>query len=429
MNKALTLLLLPLFIIASHALAAERPNFIVIMADDIGAEGLGCYGSTIYTTPHLDRMAEEGARFENAYATSLCTPTRVMIMSGLYPNRTGFQNLISKKEGARMPANIRTFGHDLKDAGYKTAIAGKWQLGKFDEHPGQPLEHGFDRYCMWTWFYQGKKSSRFYSPQIYQDGEIIQGGPKDFGPDYFRDFVLDFIDENKEEPFFIYFPMALVHSPFINPPELKELAETNYTEDLDKNTRAFGHMITYMDDVVGKIRARLEEHGIAENTLVLFTGDNGTGKQITSKLPGMDLKGGKGTLTEAGTRVPFVAWWPNTIQPGVRQEFLCLVDVLPTITHLAGIELDRKVDGMNLAHYLTGADGVDRDHVLINKGGGYFVRDERFRLDESGKLYDVPVTSNQARYAEKVSKNPEHEPERERLQAILDEFMAIKKEY
>lgn len=411
------------------AIGATKPNVIVIMADDLGAEGLACYGSTIYTTPNLDQMAKEGAQFSNAYATPLCTPTRVMIMSGLYPNRTGFRALIGKGPGVRMPASIRTFGHDFKEAGYKTAIAGKWQLGKFHEHPGQPVEHGFDRYCMWTWFYEGAKSSRFYLPQIYQDGEVINGTEKDFGPDYFQRFVLDFIDENKDEPFFVYFPMALVHSPFIHPPKLEELARTKYTDDLDKQTVAYGHMITYMDAIVGSILARLREHGIDKNTLVLFTGDNGTGKQITSQLPEMKLKGGKGSMTEAGSRVPLLAWWPGTVQPGVRDEFFCLSDVVPTIAAVSGIELNREVDGMNLAHNLIGGEGTDRDHVFINYGKGYFVRDKRFRLNQNGKFYDIPIGSDLSRYSESISTNPEHEPHRERLQKLLDEFMAIPQEY
>jgi len=126
----------------SFAAAADRPNVIVIMADDLGAEGLNAYGSTIYTTPRLDQMAAEGVLFNNAYSTPLCTPTRVMIMSGLYPNRTGYKSLINKSPGCRMPAEIKTFGHYFKDAGYKTAIAGKWQLGKFDEF--MTIEQEFD---------------------------------------------------------------------------------------------------------------------------------------------------------------------------------------------------------------------------------------------------------------------------------------------
>jgi arylsulfatase A len=405
-----------------------RPNVIVIMADDLGAEGLACYGSTIYTTPNLDRMAAEGQRFNNAYATPLCTPTRVMLMSGLYPNRTGFQALIGKDEDVRLPPAIKTFGHYFREAGYRTAIAGKWQLGQFDQFPDQPVEHGFNKYCMWTWQYAGKKSSRYYAPQIYRDGKVFDGSSSDFGPDYYSRFLLDFIDENKSEPFFIYYPMALVHSPFINPPELEALAQSRFTDDLDKQTRAFGHMITYMDHLVGKILSRLREHGLDRHTLVLFTGDNGTGRPITSKLPGMDLQGGKGTMTEAGSRVPLLAWRPGTIEPGVCEQLFCLADVLPTITSVAGIPLSRQLDGMDLSHVLLGKEGKDREQVFINYGRGYFVRESRFRLNQDGKLYDIPVTSDKERYSEKVSTDPVHETDRRRLQTALDEFQAIKSE-
>ena len=430
MSLRLTAILTALWIsLPAQAERADRPNVIVIMADDIGAEGLACYGSTIYTTPHLDRMAAEGLRFENAYATPLCTPTRVMIMSGLYPPRTGFRALIGKGEGVRMPASIRTFGHDFRAAGYATAVTGKWQLGKFDEFPDQPVEHGFDEYCMWTWVYGDQKSSRYYKPQIYHNSKVINGGERDFGPDYFHDFALDFIDRKKNEPFFLYYPMALVHSPLVHPPKLEKLARTNFRDDLDKQTIAFGHMITYMDHVVGSLLKRLKKHGLDKNTLVLLTGDNGTHKNITSHLPGLKLKGGKGTMTEAGSRVPLLAWWPDTIRPGVRDEFFCLVDVLPTVTSLAGIRLNRKVDGLNLAHHLTGGPGKNREHVLINYGRGYFVRDKRFRLNQDGKLYDIPVTSNVARYSEQVTTDLEHQGHRRRLQTLLDNFMAIENEY
>ena len=421
--------ILVLALISTTVLGASKPNIIVIMADDIGAEGLGCYGSTIYTTPHLDQMAKEGLRFNNAYATPLCTPTRVMIMSGLYHNRTGFREFIGKGEGVRMPAEIKTFGHYFRDAGYKTAIAGKWQLGKFDEIPNQPVEHGFDKYCMWTWVYKGKKSSRFYKPQIYTDGKVFNGTEKDYGPDYFNKFVLDFIDGNKDEPFFIYFPMALVHSPFIHPPRLEKLARSKYTDDLDKDTIAFGHMITYMDDTIGQIMKRLEDHGIDKNTVVFFTGDNGTGKEITSKLPGMNLKGGKGSMTEAGSRVPLLAWWPGTIQPAVRDEFFCLVDILPTVASLSGIKLSRELDGMDLSHNLLGKKGKNREYVQICYKKGLFVRDRRFRLHEDGRFYDIPTTSDKERYSEKKSDNPEHEVHRKRLQVIMDQFKAIEPEY
>ena len=317
----------------------------------------------------------------------------------------------------------------FRDAGYATAIAGKWQLGKFDEYPNQPVEHGFDEYCMWTWVYKGKKSSRYYGPQIYRDGKVADGDAKDFGPDAYRDFVLDFIDRKKDQPFLVYFPMALVHSPFINPPDLQKRAESKFTVDLDKQTRAFGHMITYMDQVVGDIMAKLKEHGLEKNTLVLFTGDNGTHKSITSKLPGMDIKGGKGTMTEAGSRVPMLAWWPGHVKPAVRDEFFCLVDVLPTIHTIAGIELNREIDGIDLSHLLIGGEGNVRNHVLINYGRGFLVREKRYRLNQDGRLYDIPITSDASRYSEAVTTDPAHDADRARLKKILDNFIAIESQY
>ena len=401
---------------------AKKPNVIVIMADDIGAEGLASYGSTIYTSPHLDQMAKEGIRFNNAYATPLCTPTRVMIMTGTYPHRNGFKALIGKKPGLRMPANIPTFGHYFKKAGYKTAIAGKWQLGKFDAFPNQPASHGFDNFCMWTWFYKGNKDSRYYKPGINTDGKVTLGKEEDFGPDFYANYLFNFIDENKDDPFFIYFPMALVHSPFIIPPKLAEKAATKFTDDLDSSTKAFGHMITYMDDIVGQLIARLKKHGIDDNTLIIFTGDNGTHKKITSKLPGMELKGAKGSPVEAGSRVPFIVRWPGKIKPAVSEDFYCLVDVLPTIASIANIPLTAEVDGMDLSHNFLGKEGTNREYIVMPYKG-FYVRDKRFRLHADGRMFDIPVTSDKERYSEKETKNPEYEPQRKKLQALIDKYI------
>jgi len=424
-------------LIAGSAPGADHPNVILIMADDLGAEALGCYGSTLYSTPHLDRMAAEGMRFNNAYATPLCTPTRVMIMSGLYPNRTGTQALMGKSDDQRLDPSIVTFCNDFQNAGYKTAIAGKWQLGKFDEYPQQVTNYGFDEYCMWAWFYGGKKTSRYYAPSIFINGKHFEGKKEQYGPDIYRDFVLEFIDTNKVEPFFIYYPMALPHTPFDQPPRLAELAETKFPATINKNTRKFGHLVTYMDDIVGTILQRLKDHGLAENTIVLFTADNGTHKSVTSILPGLEVQGGKGSLTEAGSRVPLIAWWPETIEPQVTEKIFSLADILPTTTALAGISVERQVDGKNLSHYLLGTEGIDRDHAFVTWKTGAFVREHRFRLKSERSrsagletlLYDIPMSSNVERYGEKVADAPRFADERQRLEPILENYMAIEKEY
>jgi arylsulfatase A len=279
---------------------------------------------------------------------------------------------------------------------------------------------------MWTWFYDGQKSSRYYNPGIYSDGKLLNVTKTDYGPDFYSRFVLDFIDQNKDKPFFIYYPMALVHSPFDEPPSaLNKLAEQKYNGEMGKKEISFGHMMTYADEIVGKIMERLKANGLDKNTLVIFTGDNGMNHSLLNQLPGMKLQGGKGSLTEAGCRVPFMAWWPGTVKPAVKDEFICLVDVLPTICSVAGIGLTAETDGMDLSHYFTGSEGTDREQVFMSFKSGYFVRDKRFRLHEDGKLYDIPVTSDKERYSEKVTTNPEYNAERERLQKILDGYMAL----
>ncbi|MEM1223219.1 MAG: sulfatase-like hydrolase/transferase [Verrucomicrobiota bacterium] len=412
--------------VLSAATNAQKPNIILIMSDDLGAEGLACYNSTIYTTPNLDRLAANGAVFENAYATPLCTPTRVMIMSGMYPNRTGFTGLISRvDERARMPKKLITIGNYFQENGYKTAVAGKWQLGRFDVYPNQPVEHGFDQYCMWKWFFKSdERTSRYYAPQIWEDGASNDGDQTVFGPDVYTDYLLDFIETNKDEPYFVYFPMALVHSPFIAPPSLKELACSKYHDGMDEDTKNFGHMITYMDMLIGRIAEKIEETGQAENTLIIFTADNGCHKFITSRLGEKDLKGGKGKMTEAGCRVPLIFYWPGKVPPAQREEFFSLVDILPTLASITDIEID-PVDGMNLSHNLFGKQGEDRDHVFMYFKKEAFVRNKRFRLNEKGELFDIPITSDESRYSEKVSKNPEHQAAKDRLQKLLDDYLAI----
>ena len=185
MKNLLFIMLSGLLTATVMAAPAKQPNIILIMADDIGAEGLGVYGSTIYTSPNLDRMANEGVRFNNAYAAPQCTVARVMMLSGLYPNRTGYKGLLGKGAGVRVPKEIKTFGNYFRDAGYKTAMAGKWQMGKFEDFPQQAVEMGFDNYSMWTWFHGGKKRSRYYKPHIYTDGEYFQGTATDFGENVF----------------------------------------------------------------------------------------------------------------------------------------------------------------------------------------------------------------------------------------------------
>lgn len=436
-HRAGTLLLLFMasqacFMSTPQAYSEDRPNVLLIMADDLGAENLGCYGNTVYSTPNLDRMATEGARFENAFTTPVCTPTRAMILTGLHPNRSGFlerlDSPLDPEKNNRLPIHLKTFGQVFQSAGYKTAIAGKWHLGDFERYPDQPTSHGFDEHSLWVQYWDGRRHSRYFGPHNWEDGKYIVHGEEVFGPDYNCDFLIDFIQRNRERPFFAYFAMNLIHGPLITPPGDQKQAEKRYPADLGERERIVGRMVYYMDVIVGRLVDKLKELGLEDNTLVIFTGDNGTAGNLVSQMGDFHLRGGKRTMNEAGTRVPFIASWPGKIPPGKRDSFFTLMDILPTLASVANIPVEHAVDGMDLSHNLLGIPGKDRKYfAMAFEGDVYFVRDERFRLHEDGRFYDVSVTGNETRY----DMNPVSDPvrfanARSRLQRQLDEFMEIK---
>ena len=418
---------------AADRTSARKPNVVLIMADDLGAETLGCYGNTVNSTPRLDQMAREGARFENAFSTPVCSPTRAMILTGLHPNRTGvLERLDSPLDTARqnrLPVHLPTFARVFQSAGYATAIAGKWHLGHFQSHPDQPASHGFDEHCLWVQYWDGERRSRYYAPHNWENGSYRTHGKDTFGPDYYSDFLIDFIERNQARPFLAYYPMNLIHGPLVAPPGLKALAESKYPDDLGANERKAGHMITYMDAIVGKLLDKIEELGLDENTLVVFTGDNGTAGNLESRLGPFKLKGGKRTMNEAGTRVPLIARWPGVIPAGTRDAFFSLLDVMPTLSAMARIPMRHPVDGMDLSHSLLDKPGRDREYFsMAFEGGVYFIRDQRFRLHEDGRLYDIPVSGNETRYSmETVVGESGHADARERLQARLAAYMGIRK--
>jgi arylsulfatase A len=402
------------------------------MADDLGAENLACYGNSVYSTPHLDRMAADGTLFENAYATPVCTPTRAMILTGLHPNRSGFlerlDSPLDPDKNNRLPIHLKTFAHVFQSAGYATAIAGKWHLGDFQKYPDQPASHGFDEHCLWVQYWDGQRRSRYYAPHNWENGQYKVHGEDVFGPDYYCEFLIDFMRRNRDRPFLAYFPMNLIHGPLITPPGDQKSAEARFPKDLGSRERKAGQMVHYMDAVVGRLLSTLKELGLVEDTLVIFTGDNGTAGNLVSRLGDFRLRGGKRTMNEAGTRVPFIARWPGKIPPGRQDSFITLMDVLPTLASVANIPLDHNVDGMDLSHNLLGRQGKDREYfTMAFEGGVFFIRDKRFRLHEDGRFYDVPVTSDKTRYNMNVLGNsPQHIGVRQQLQDRLDRFMQIR---
>ena len=416
--------------------AAERPNILLIMADDLGAENLGCYGNSVYSTPNLDRMAREGAVIENAFATPVCTPTRAMILTGLHPNRSGFLERLDSpldrtERRNRLPTHLRTFGHVFQDAGYTTAIAGKWHLGDFQTYPDQPASHGFSEYSLWVQYWDGSRKSRYYAPHIWENGRLRVFGKDVFGPDHYADFLVEVMQRSQqsERPFLCYLPMNLIHGPLVSPPGDQADAQANYPADLGESERVAGQMVHYMDKIVGRLLSKIKDLGIDDKTIVLFTGDNGTAGNLVTRIGDYSLRGGKRTMNEAGTRVPLIARWSGKIPPGRRDAFFSLLDVLPTLASMADIPIIQSIDGMDLSHNLFDRPGNDREYFFMAfEGGCFFVRDKRFRLHEDGRFYDVPVSSVHSRYSMKpVSSKQLYAHQIEDLQRRLKEFKAISK--
>ena len=208
----LFLLIIACFLVSiaeGTAKTKKHYNVILIMADDSAVDNYGCYGSTFFKTPRLDALARTGAKFNHCYSEPVCTPSRVKIMTG----RDGIRNYV---QFGTLDRDEITFGTMMKQAGYATAIAGKWQLHGGNRGTLAPA-CGFDTYCLWN--YPGTERSRYWNPSIMQDGKLLQTGKDDYGPDIFTNFIINFIGRNKNKPFFAYYPMVLVHSPFPKSPD------------------------------------------------------------------------------------------------------------------------------------------------------------------------------------------------------------------
>jgi len=339
--------------------SARQPNFVFIFIDDMGYGDIGPFGSTKNKTPNLDRMAEEGIRFTNFYVSSTaCTPSRSALMTGCYADRVGMDGRVCfpADERGLNPAEI-TVAEVLKAKGYATGCFGKWHLG--DQPEFLPLMQGFDEYVgipfsndMWPHL------ARYNLPPLpFVKGNravayIPDGISQALLCDAVTDAAVDFIGRHRDEPFFAYVPHAYIHGPRFTLKDRAERAEGDVT-------RA---QIEEVDQSVGRILETLEEFGLAENTLVIFTSDNG-GSGGTSMGP---LRGGKGgPKYEGHMRVPTVAWWPGRIPAGsVTHEIGATIDVLPTFARLAGAEVpkDRVIDGKDISDLLFAKAGAKSPH-------------------------------------------------------------------
>src|SRR4051812_42072440 len=283
--------------------AEPKPNVVLILIDDFGYECVTSNGGQSYQTPNLDKLAANGMRFTQCHVQPLCTPTRAQLMTGVY-------NIRNYIDFGTLDRKATTFGHLMKSAGYVTGICGKWQLGHEDD---SPQHFGFDESLLWQ---QTRRPPRYANPGLERNGKPLDYSHGEYGPTLINDFALEFVTTNKDRPFFLYYPMILTHNPFQPTPDSKEWDAATTGEAAKQNNKHFADMTVYMDKMVGRLIAKLEELKLRENTLVLILGDNGTNVNVTSRFKGQDYVGGKGTRTARGTHVPFIANWPGHIASG-----------------------------------------------------------------------------------------------------------------
>lgn len=414
------------------AAADSRTNIVLIMADDMGFECVGANGGESYNTPNLDKLAATGMRFEHCYSQPICTPSRVQIMTGIYNSR----NYV--RFGLLDP-NAYTFGNLLKDAGYATCVVGKWQLdGGFDAPGG----FGFDEYSLWQ---VTRRPNRYSNPGLEVNGKQMDYKNGQYGPDVVSDYACDFIDRHAggDQPFFLYYPMILPHWPFEPTPDSADWDPTFRRDDAsEKNYRMrdqkhFVDMVHYVDKIVGKIANKLDQHNVRENTLLIFTCDNGTYESVTSRFKGRDWKGGKSYMMDNGTHVPLIVNWPAEIPVGrVSQDLVDFSDVLPTLADAAGVDVPESlgIDGRSFVPVLRGQSGSRqwvycwyfRNGKPIGGGdrhkAGEYARDHRYKLyREDGLFYDVPADFYEENPLEFENLTAQQKQVRDRLSSVINE--------
>jgi len=417
----------------------DKPNILLIMADDVGIEGFGCYGGTSYKTPQIDALSASGLRFTHAYSQPLCTPTRVQIMTGKYNHRnwTYF--------GILDPTEL-TFGHLMQQAGYKTCIAGKWQLQSYDPPDFPNAQHrrgkgmkvtdaGFNEHCLFHSWHTEDKGSRYANPTFFRNGELVKSQKGMYGPDISIDFILDFLRRHKNESTFVYYPMALPHWPMVPTPDSKEWCDPE--RRLEEDVRFFGDMMVYMDKLVGRLLSGLEKLGLRENTLILFYSDNGTHLKVNSQMGKITIPGGKATPRQTGIRVPLIANWPSVIQPGqTSSQLVDASDFLPTFAELANYRLNKSevLDGLSFAPRLLGKNGTVRewcffwydprpgwDKERFNRS--IFTIDHQYKLYSDGRLFEIDHLLPLETELNLKTLSPKAVKARQKLQAAIDQCM------
>lgn len=386
----------------------RKPNIIFILADDLGIDGVSSYGADLYKTPAIDKLAKHGIRYTNAYALALCGPSRAMILTGRYPFRTGAVNQDQTSEFT--PDKEVMMPRILKSAGYTSSMIGKW-----GQLPQGPAEFGFDDYL------------RFFGSGVYTNTaekkvKYVLNGKEavmesdQYMPDLMHAHLVDFLSKHKKDPFYVYYSLSHVHGEIIATPDTKP--GTSEYKDL------YADNVHYMDKLVGKLMNALDSLKLADNTLVVFFGDNGTAGKAAAMgtVNGKKIIGKKGSMQEGGSLVPLIVHWPGVIKkPAVSRNLIDASDFVPTFAELADASLPSqvKIDGRSFANQLKGGIGEARSWIFNELGNDWYVRDAKWKLNRAGQLFDMrnaPFEENLA------DENEETKMAKQRLQGILNEL-------
>ncbi|MCK6483900.1 MAG: sulfatase-like hydrolase/transferase [Phycisphaerae bacterium] len=396
----------------------ERPNILLIMADDLGAALMGCYGGSEFQTPNIDSLAHGGVRFRTCWSTPVCRPSRVMILTGRYGFRTGWVSQAPDRPAYQesLSADECTFADVLKTRGYSTALAGKWHLGRIDRQPNMIRDSGFDEYCVWAQEalppaarFAGSPAQRYWHPALIENGRLRPTEESDYGPDVAREWLIDFMTRHRDQPFLAYYAMLLPHVPYEPTPDPRQPGR--------KRPGSLESSIAYLDHEVGQLVAALERLDLRRRTIILFCADNGSPRR------------GKGSVSEAGIRVPMIVNAPGLVPPGVVSDALIdLTDVLPTLADVAGAPLptDRRFDGRSFAWQLNGHTGAPREWIFSYLDDRRMLRDRRWLLEGTGRFFDCgDRREGRDAYTEVTdSSDPEVVAARRRFATILETLPA-----
>ena len=385
-----------------------KPNIIFILADDLGIGDVGCYGADNYKTPNIDKLATDGIRFTHAYTASLCGPSRAMIMTGRHLFRTGATN---QDATGLMKPSVETFLPSyLKQAGYISACIGKW-----GQLPMEPADFGFDQVLKF------RGSGTYWNTQdrgktYWINGKETVLKDREYLPDLMHNFLVDFLTKNREKPFFVYYSLSHVHAEILPTPDSQPDSKNLYRDN-----------IAYMDKLVGRLRGELDKLQLANNTLLIFFGDNGTAKARAddATIGGRRLSGEKGSMLEGGSLVPMIAYWPGvTPKAKVMNDLICSVDFLPTFAEIAGIQLPsgKILDGQSFNAQLHGQKGNPRSEIFIQLAAMWYVRNQGWKLNEKGELYDMSKAPFEEILVPAESKGKEALSARKSLQTALDQL-------